>query len=203
MRPRREGVARYAWSRAGRCRRRGACGVVPAMANLGGRRHKMARVPARRIRPGLPSGRPGLLGACAHRQRTCCSAALAGSRRGARAVRLLQPVTWDCRSPARTQRLPGHAACDAPGAVGIVRRVAVAGLDAATRRGRRRGWSAGPGGVRPRPGQGRQSLPECAFSLSSLVTVRPSRAVIAASLMRGIPAARVPRGSGGEDGSVA
>jgi hypothetical protein len=38
------------------------------------------------------------------------------------------------RSPDRTQRLLSRAGCDASGAVGVVRRVAVAGLDAATRR---------------------------------------------------------------------
>jgi len=48
------------------------------------------------------------------------------------------------RSPDRTQRLLIRAGCDASGAVGVVRRVAVAGLDAATRRrGCRRAGKAG------------------------------------------------------------
>jgi hypothetical protein len=77
---------------------------------------------------------------------SCCGRVLPGPSRGCRLASELPRVNgWSIarrggdRTPDRTQRLLNHASWDTFAAMAVVRRFAVAGLEAAARRGRRRG----------------------------------------------------------------
>ena len=84
---------------------------------------------------------------------SCCGRALPGPSRGCRLASTSPALVselprvngWSIarrggdRTPDRTQRLLNHASWDTFAAMAVVRRFAVAGLEAAARRGQRRG----------------------------------------------------------------